>query len=75
MVRLESSYFTFIGSSETSPCSSTPPAGYSWNKSQLVVAGRNKLVFDCWKCMVDKKVKMADVNTKMEEEIKRLKVE
>ncbi|KAF2358981.1 hypothetical protein FHG87_010261 [Trinorchestia longiramus] len=28
----------------------------------------NKLVFDCWKCMVDEKVKM-------EEEIKRLKAE
>ncbi|KAF2349020.1 hypothetical protein FHG87_020223 [Trinorchestia longiramus] len=36
---------------------------------------RNKLVFDCWKCMVDEKVKMADVNMKKEEEIKRLKAE
>ncbi|KAF2356547.1 hypothetical protein FHG87_012695 [Trinorchestia longiramus] len=35
----------------------------------------NKSVFDCWKCMVDEKVKMADVNMKMEEEIKRLNAE
>ncbi|KAF2367638.1 hypothetical protein FHG87_001609 [Trinorchestia longiramus] len=36
---------------------------------------RNKLVFDCWKCMVDEKVKMADVNMKIKEEIERLKTE
>ncbi|KAF2344184.1 hypothetical protein FHG87_025060 [Trinorchestia longiramus] len=43
---------------------------------------RNKLVFDCWKGMADKKlnmvnvkVKIADVNVKMEEEIERLKGE
>ncbi|KAF2350625.1 hypothetical protein FHG87_018620 [Trinorchestia longiramus] len=36
---------------------------------------RNKLVFDCWKCMVDETLKMADVNMKKEEEIKRLKAE
>ncbi|KAF2354192.1 Mitochondrial substrate/solute carrier [Trinorchestia longiramus] len=36
---------------------------------------RSKLVFDCWKCMVDKRTKMAKVNMKKEEEIKRLKVE
>ncbi|KAF2345282.1 Endonuclease/exonuclease/phosphatase [Trinorchestia longiramus] len=34
---------------------------------------RNELVFDCKKCMVDEKVKMADVNIK--EDIKRLKAE
>ncbi|KAF2353496.1 hypothetical protein FHG87_015747 [Trinorchestia longiramus] len=36
---------------------------------------KNKLVFDCWKCMMDERVKMADVNMKKEEEIKRLKAE
>ncbi|KAF2365489.1 hypothetical protein FHG87_003743 [Trinorchestia longiramus] len=36
---------------------------------------RSKLVFDCWKCMVGEKVKMADINMKKEEEIKRLKAE
>ncbi|KAF2354006.1 hypothetical protein FHG87_015241 [Trinorchestia longiramus] len=35
---------------------------------------RSKLVFDCWKCMVDERVKMAEVNMK-EEEITRLKAE
>ncbi|KAF2346730.1 hypothetical protein FHG87_022515 [Trinorchestia longiramus] len=34
---------------------------------------RSKLVFDCWKCMVDERVKMADVSMKKEEEMKRLK--
>ncbi|KAF2345048.1 hypothetical protein FHG87_024196 [Trinorchestia longiramus] len=36
---------------------------------------RSKLVFDCWKCMVDERVKIAEVNMKKEEEIKRLKAE
>ncbi|KAF2357488.1 hypothetical protein FHG87_011750 [Trinorchestia longiramus] len=36
---------------------------------------KNKLVFDCWKCMMDERVKMADVNMKKEEEIKMLKAE
>ncbi|KAF2344207.1 hypothetical protein FHG87_025037 [Trinorchestia longiramus] len=43
--------------------------------TEMTESERNKLVFYCWKCMVDEKVKMADVNTKMEEEIKRLKAE
>ncbi|KAF2359140.1 hypothetical protein FHG87_010107 [Trinorchestia longiramus] len=42
--------------------------------TEMSESERNKLVFDCWKCMVDEKEKMADVNTKMEE-IKRLKAE
>ncbi|KAF2350568.1 hypothetical protein FHG87_018674 [Trinorchestia longiramus] len=36
---------------------------------------RKKLVFDCWKCMVDERVKMANVNMKKEVENKRLKAE
>ncbi|KAF2359329.1 hypothetical protein FHG87_009915 [Trinorchestia longiramus] len=40
--------------------------------TEMSQSERNKLVFDCWKSMVDKRVKMADVNMKMEE-IKRLK--
>ncbi|KAF2356897.1 hypothetical protein FHG87_012351 [Trinorchestia longiramus] len=43
--------------------------------TEMSQSERNKLVFDCWKCMVDERVKMADVNMKMEEEIKRLKAE
>ncbi|KAF2347942.1 hypothetical protein FHG87_021301 [Trinorchestia longiramus] len=41
--------------------------------TEMSESERNKLVFDCWKCMMDEEVKMADVNTKMEEEIERLK--
>ncbi|KAF2363824.1 hypothetical protein FHG87_005411 [Trinorchestia longiramus] len=33
---------------------------------------KNKLVFNCWNCVAEEKVKMADVNLKMKEEIKRL---
>ncbi|KAF2346818.1 hypothetical protein FHG87_022428 [Trinorchestia longiramus] len=43
--------------------------------TEMSQSDRNKLVFDCWKCMVDERVKMADVNMKKEEEIKRLKAE
>ncbi|KAF2366755.1 hypothetical protein FHG87_002486 [Trinorchestia longiramus] len=43
--------------------------------TEMSESERNKLVFDCWKYMVDDKVKMADVTTEMEEEIKRLKAE
>ncbi|KAF2357800.1 hypothetical protein FHG87_011446 [Trinorchestia longiramus] len=43
--------------------------------TEMSESERNKLVFDYWKCMVDEKVKMADVNMKMEEDIKRLKAE
>ncbi|KAF2353778.1 hypothetical protein FHG87_015462 [Trinorchestia longiramus] len=43
--------------------------------TEMSQSERNKLVFDCWKCMVDERVKMADVNMKKEEEIKRLKAE
>ncbi|KAF2356427.1 hypothetical protein FHG87_012814 [Trinorchestia longiramus] len=42
--------------------------------TEMSQSERNKLVFDCWKCMVDERVKMADVNME-EEEIKRLKRE
>ncbi|KAF2365667.1 hypothetical protein FHG87_003584 [Trinorchestia longiramus] len=42
--------------------------------TEMSQSERNKLVFDCWKCMVDERVKMADVNMK-KEEIKRLKAE
>ncbi|KAF2354164.1 hypothetical protein FHG87_015083 [Trinorchestia longiramus] len=28
--------------------------------TEMSQSERNKLVFDCWKCMVDEKVKMAD---------------
>ncbi|KAF2345303.1 hypothetical protein FHG87_023942 [Trinorchestia longiramus] len=43
--------------------------------TEMSQSERNKLVFDCWKCMVDERVKIADVNMKKEEEIKRLKAE
>ncbi|KAF2347994.1 hypothetical protein FHG87_021251 [Trinorchestia longiramus] len=43
--------------------------------TEMSQSERNKLLFDCWKCMVDEKVKIADVNLKMEEEIHRLKAE
>ncbi|KAF2347780.1 hypothetical protein FHG87_021464 [Trinorchestia longiramus] len=43
--------------------------------TEMSQSERSKLVFDCWKCMVDERVKMADVNMKKEEEIKRLKAE
>ncbi|KAF2355536.1 hypothetical protein FHG87_013712 [Trinorchestia longiramus] len=43
--------------------------------NEMSQSERNKLVFDCWKCMVDERVKMADVNMKKEEEIKKLKAE
>ncbi|KAF2349035.1 hypothetical protein FHG87_020208 [Trinorchestia longiramus] len=42
--------------------------------TEMSQSERSKLVFDCWKCMVDG-VKMAEVNMKKEEEIKRLKAE
>ncbi|KAF2355313.1 hypothetical protein FHG87_013932 [Trinorchestia longiramus] len=48
--------------------------------TEMSQSERNKLVFECWKCMVNEKVKMADVNMKMvgvnmkmEEKIIRLK--
>ncbi|KAF2348593.1 hypothetical protein FHG87_020650 [Trinorchestia longiramus] len=41
--------------------------------TEMSQSERNELVFDCWKCMVDERVKMADVN--MKEEIKRPKSE
>ncbi|KAF2360289.1 hypothetical protein FHG87_008957 [Trinorchestia longiramus] len=49
----------------------------SWKcLTEMSQSERNKLVLDCWKCMVGKKVKMADVTMKMEEEkIKRLNAE
>ncbi|KAF2343544.1 hypothetical protein FHG87_025700 [Trinorchestia longiramus] len=43
--------------------------------TEMSQSERSKLVFDCWKCMVDERVKMAEVNMKKEEEIKRLKAE
>ncbi|KAF2365266.1 hypothetical protein FHG87_003965 [Trinorchestia longiramus] len=45
--------------------------------TEMSQSEKNKLVFECWKCMVDERVKMADVNVKKEdeEEIKRLKAE
>ncbi|KAF2345037.1 hypothetical protein FHG87_024208 [Trinorchestia longiramus] len=43
--------------------------------TEISQSERNKLVFDCWKYMVDERVKMAEVNMKKEEEIKRLKAE
>ncbi|KAF2362709.1 hypothetical protein FHG87_006530 [Trinorchestia longiramus] len=43
--------------------------------TEMSQSERTKLVFDCWKCMVDERVKMAEVNMKKEEEIKRLKAE
>ncbi|KAF2347000.1 hypothetical protein FHG87_022241 [Trinorchestia longiramus] len=43
--------------------------------TEMSQSERSKLVFDCCKCMVDERVKMADVNMKKEEEIKRLKSE
>ncbi|KAF2344441.1 hypothetical protein FHG87_024803 [Trinorchestia longiramus] len=43
--------------------------------TEMSQSERSKLVFDCWKCMVDERVKMADVNMKKEEEIKRLRAE
>ncbi|KAF2343546.1 hypothetical protein FHG87_025698 [Trinorchestia longiramus] len=42
--------------------------------TEISQSERNKLVFDCWKCMVDERVRMAEVNMK-KEEIKRLKAE
>ncbi|KAF2350081.1 hypothetical protein FHG87_019165 [Trinorchestia longiramus] len=43
--------------------------------TEMSQSERTKLVCDCWKCMVDERVGMADVNMKKEEEIKRLKAE
>ncbi|KAF2358599.1 hypothetical protein FHG87_010644 [Trinorchestia longiramus] len=43
--------------------------------TEMSQSERDKLVFDCWKCMVDERVKIADVNMKKEEGIKRLKAE
>ncbi|KAF2347939.1 hypothetical protein FHG87_021305 [Trinorchestia longiramus] len=43
--------------------------------TEMSQSERSKLVFDCWKCMVDERVKMAEVNMKKDEEIKRLKAE
>ncbi|KAF2365354.1 hypothetical protein FHG87_003880 [Trinorchestia longiramus] len=44
--------------------------------TEMSQSERSKLVFDCEKCMVDERVKMAEVNMKKEEEeIKRLKAE
>ncbi|KAF2349092.1 hypothetical protein FHG87_020154, partial [Trinorchestia longiramus] len=43
--------------------------------TEMSQSERSKLVFDCWECMADERVKMADVNMKKEEEIKRLKAE
>ncbi|KAF2352458.1 hypothetical protein FHG87_016785 [Trinorchestia longiramus] len=43
--------------------------------TEMSQSERNKLVFDYWKCMMDEKVKIADINMKMEEEIKRLEAE
>ncbi|KAF2353023.1 hypothetical protein FHG87_016225 [Trinorchestia longiramus] len=43
--------------------------------NEMSQSERHKLVFGCWKCMVDETVKMADVNMKKEEEIKRLEAE
>ncbi|KAF2355000.1 hypothetical protein FHG87_014246 [Trinorchestia longiramus] len=43
--------------------------------TEMSQSERSKLVFDCWKCMVDERVKMAEVIMKKEEEIKRLKAE
>ncbi|KAF2357111.1 hypothetical protein FHG87_012128 [Trinorchestia longiramus] len=41
--------------------------------TEMSESEKNILVFDCWKCIVNEKVKIADVNMKMEKEIKRLK--
>ncbi|KAF2345212.1 hypothetical protein FHG87_024032 [Trinorchestia longiramus] len=43
--------------------------------TEMSQSERNKLVFECWKCIVDERVKMANVNMKMEHEIKRLMAE
>ncbi|KAF2347404.1 hypothetical protein FHG87_021839 [Trinorchestia longiramus] len=43
--------------------------------TEMSQSERNKLVFDCWKCTVDDREKMADVNMKKEAEIKWLKAE
>ncbi|KAF2361034.1 SGNH hydrolase-type esterase domain [Trinorchestia longiramus] len=43
--------------------------------TEMSQSERNKFMFGCWKCILDERVKMADVNMKKEEEIKRLKAE